>query len=345
MNSIPFISVIIPVIRLTKYLIDENLPAFEKQTYHNFEVIVLPNKISQDDKPLLAKYPWLKIIPTNNVSRPALKRDIGAKNAKGLLLAFIDDDAYPHPNWLKKTIDLLENQNYDAVCGPGVLPKNTNSWEKVFDAILVFPLGSAQYTYRFTQKKPRYVDDYPSMNFIIRKKLFQELGGFNNNFWPGEDSKLCNDLVYKLKQKIYYHPDVLVYHHRRDSLSGYLKQHTQYGFHRGAFFAHGDKNSRRFIYLVPTIFISYLILLLLFNFTYFIFNFTFLYSLFYILYIPLISYLLIGLLLIIKTLISTKNVAISLLTFPILLLTHLLYGILFIKGFFTGLINKQNIYE
>jgi len=333
------ISVIIPIIKISKYLTEENLPAFEKQTYQNFEVLVLPNKISQNDKLLLAKYPWLKIIPTNNVSRPALKRDIGAKNSSGSVLAFIDDDAYPHPDWLKKTIDLLKNQTYGAVCGPGIIPEETNLWEKVFDAILIYPLGSAQYTYRFTGKNPRFVDDYPSMNFIIRKDLFQQLGGFNNNYWPGEDSKLCNDLVYKLKQKIYYHPDILVYHHRRNNLLGYLKQHQQYGFHRGAFFAHGDINSKRFTYIIPSFFVAYLLALLLLT----VANIN--NKLLIVLNLPLFFYLINIIFLSVNTFFKKKLLLIALLAPPVLVITHLLYGILFVKGYFAGLINKQNIYE
>jgi len=61
------VSVIIPIKQLTYYLIFENLPAFEKQTYNNFEVIVLPNEHAQYDLTLLRKYKWLKIIPTGKI--------------------------------------------------------------------------------------------------------------------------------------------------------------------------------------------------------------------------------------------------------------------------------------
>ncbi len=41
----------------------------------------------------------ITIIPTGPVG-PPLKRDIGAKKAKGEIIAFIDDDAYPRKDWL-----------------------------------------------------------------------------------------------------------------------------------------------------------------------------------------------------------------------------------------------------
>ena len=73
------ISVIIPVKEITDYLRHENMPAMSEQTYKNFEVIVLPNKLSGEDKTLLLKYPWLRIIPTGKITRPAQKETWASK--------------------------------------------------------------------------------------------------------------------------------------------------------------------------------------------------------------------------------------------------------------------------
>lgn len=328
----PLISVIIPVKEITNFLRIENLPAFASQSYKNFEVIVLPNKLSGEDRVLLSKYPWLKIIPTGKITRPAQKRDIGVKNAKGTIIAFIDDDAYPEKNWLNNAIQKFNHKTIDAVCGPGLIPQNTNRWERIFDAILQSPFGSGGYRYRFIKDTARYVDDYPSMNFLIKKNVFEELGGFNNEYWPGEDSKLCEDLVYKRQGKIFYHPDVTVYHHRRDNLKGFLKQHASYGFHRGAFFAHGDKNSRRLSYIIPTLFVIYIfIYFFICLFVYFLHLPP---SIFYLLSLPLFLYFLLAIIFLYK----------SLPAIPILFLTHIIYGTMFIKGFMVGLIKKGKIY-
>jgi cellulose synthase/poly-beta-1,6-N-acetylglucosamine synthase-like glycosyltransferase len=334
----PLISIIIPVREITDYLHHENLPAMSRQFYNKFEVIVLPNKLRSKDKELLSIYPWLRIIPTGNISRPAQKRDIGVKNSNGDIIAFIDDDAYPAENWLERAVHIFKTKKVSAVCGPGLLPHKCNYWEKIFDAILQNPLGSGGYQYRFIKDTPRYVDDYPSMNFLIKKGVFDELGGFDNEYWPGEDSKLCEDLVYKKRGKIFYHPEVRVYHHRRSNLAGFLRQHANYGFHRGAFFAHGDKNSRRLSYLIPTLFVIYLfIYLFVCLFVYFFHfpssTFSLLSSIFYLLFFPLLLYFLLSL-------IFLHN---SLLAIPVIFLTHVIYGTMFIKGFAVALV-KKNIY-
>lgn len=331
----PLVSIIIPVREISNYLRDENLPAFVGQTYKNFEVIVLPNKSNEEDKKLLLNHKWLKIIPTDKVTRPAEKRDIGAKKSKGSILAFIDDDAYPSSDWLEKAIHYFESKKTEVICGPGIIPQKTNIWEKIFDEILISSIGSGGYQYRFVQKNARFVDDYPSMNFLIQKDVFQKLGGFNSEYWPGEDSKLCEDLVYKYKGKIYYNPAILVYHHRRSNLFGFLKQHASYGFHRGAFFAHGDRNSRRLSYLIPTFFVLYLLFIPL----------SFLLPTNYpLLTTPLIAYICLGLFLIVQSFVHTKNIILSVSTFFVLFLTHFTYGIMFVRGFIVGIIKNKKIY-
>ena len=66
--------------------------------------------------------------------------------------------------------------------------------EKIFDSILTSKFGSGSFTYRFQKEKTRCVDDYPLMNFIIRKDMYEKFGGLLD-YWPGEDSKLCEKII------------------------------------------------------------------------------------------------------------------------------------------------------
>lgn len=336
----PIVSVIIPVKEIGYFLIFENLQAFTKQDYIFFEVIVLPNAHTPYDLELLKQYKFLRIIPTGKITRPAEKRDRGVQEARGSIIAFIDDDAYPTETWLEKAVANFEDKKVAAVCGPGVIPPTANRWEKIFDEGLKSPIGSGGYAYRFFPKSPpRYVDDYPSMNFLIQKDIFLKLGGFNSDFWPGEDSKLCNDLVYKEKGKIYYDPDVMIYHHRRNNLKDYLKQHAQYGFHRGAFFAEGDKNSRRPTYLMPTAFVVYLFVLLLTSPLILANRLSIVMAVPGILYAFLLTYQFSS------SLINTRDLFLALGSACTLFLTHVVYGIMFMKGFFKKAIQRQGIYD
>lgn len=347
----PLISIIIPTRSINHYITHENLPAIDQQTYRTFEVILLPNENDTEGDELIEKYPWLRIIATKKVTRPAEKRDIGARHAKGEILAFIDDDAYARADWLENAVkvfntDVKDNIRPAVVCGPGMLPVKSKFWEQVFDAVLCSWIGSGGYAYRFTPKPARIVDDYPSMNFLIKKNVFDAVGGFHSEFWPGEDSKLCEDVVYKEHGVIYYDPTVLVYHHRRNSLKHYLKQHGNYGYHRGAFFAHGDKNSRRIEYIIPSLFVLYLIAVTAFSvYQAVIVTSIHAYTIAILgAFIPLKLYkLAIGTVLI-QNAVKGKNYKIVIMAPIVLFLMHLAYGVMFIKGLIIGTIKKEAIY-
>lgn len=273
-------------------------------------------------------YPWLKII--EYTGSPSEKRNYAAQHAKGEIIAFIDDDASPKNDWLEnivgtgRDLSLPKKNTIVAVCGPGILPKKSTFLEQVFDATLTSRLGSGSYTYRFQKEDARFVDDYPLMNFAINKKVFEKAGGLLNH-WPGEDSKLCEWLV-NHKYKIEYYPKIVVYHHRKKSLFKFLKQHSRFGFKRGYFFAEGDKNSRKLIYILPSFFLIYLVFL---PFSLLLFKNS-------ILLLPMSVYFFGLVIFAALQVLKRRGLFLSLVSTLVLLLLHLTYAIYFVKGYISG---------
>ncbi len=183
---------------------------------------------------------------------PAEKRDIGARSARGDLLAFIDDDAYPSPGWLSAAVPLFENSDVWAVGGPGVTPPTDGFRAQVSGWTYAAWMVSGPARYRYVPQEARRVDDYPSMNLIVRRSAFEQVGGFDSTYYPGEDTKFCLEIVRRGGQ-IIYDPHVLVYHHRRPVMRGHLRQISGYGWHRGYFARVFPETSRRVPYFVPTL--------------------------------------------------------------------------------------------
>lgn len=227
------ISIIIPC-RKKADLCPELLPALKNQTYKNFETIIVTDTIC--------------------AGSPAEKRDYALKITEGSdpsVLAFIDSDAYPDKNWLKNALTHLRSAQVAAICGPGLTPPSDSLRQKISGLVWSIKIGAGPYTYRNRREKSRFVDDYPSFNFLVKKKDFLAVNGFDTHFWPGEDTKLCHDLVYKLPKKILYHPDILVYHHRRPVWLPHLKQISRYGFQRGRFVRLFPRTSLRLVHFLP----------------------------------------------------------------------------------------------
>lgn len=238
----------------------ECLEAIQKQTYKNFEVILVC------DYKVDLSYPKLRQKSYGHYVGPAEKRDEGAKMAKGEILAFIDDDAYPSETWLEKLVLNFKNANIAGVGGPGMTPLNVDWKEEASGWASASPMGAAQYIYRFLPGKKQYVDDYPSMNLAIRKTDFDKAGGYDSNFWPGEDTKLCLDLTHNLGKKILYEPKAIVFHHRRPIWKGHLRQNGNFGLHRGFFARILPETSLKPIYFLPSLLLLGLVFLALFSF-------------------------------------------------------------------------------
>lgn len=244
-------SFIIPVKAINDY-IREAVPKILEIDRDDYEVIIYPDETTEET------WPKTQQRATGHCG-PAEKRTRAIEDAQGEFLVFVDDDSYPEKDFL----DVLERDFSDAritaVGGPAITPPHDSFRQKVSGAVFLSSLsGGAPERYIPVGKK-RLVDDWPSVNLSMRKAAFARLGGFDCTYWPGEDTKLCLDLVQKLKGKILYDPALIVYHHRREGLWRHMKQVGGYGLHRGFFAKKYPETSFRFKYFLPSSFFLFLV--------------------------------------------------------------------------------------
>jgi glycosyltransferase involved in cell wall biosynthesis len=355
-SKLPLISIIIIDYKINNPYLEECLKAIENQTFKNYETILITDYSTKIKSPRLIKHFF------NGYTNPATKRDYGAKIAHGKYLAFIDDDAFPDKNWLKNIVKNFLDKNIAAVGGPGITPPRVSWQESASGWVSSSPLGAGPHIYRFLPMEKRFVDDYPSMNLSVRRDDFLSIGGFDSHYWPGEDTKLCLDLVYrglrkssasqaederstkdfsslarnlpsfrsgrfhKLKKKIIYDPKVIVYHHRRPLLLPHLKQNGNYGLHRGFFVKILPENSLKTIYFLPSLFP---ILVFSLPVTYYLFKLEI------IIKIQLTFFLVYLLALFLNSIwigVKSKSLFQAIISIPSIFLTHFWYGFKFIQG-------------
>lgn len=248
-----FVSVVIACPAPSPYL-TEALQALALQTYPHFEVIVLPDAPAD-----LGPHPFpLQVIPTGKV-RPAEKRNLGIQAAKGEIVAFLDDDAYPVPNWLLQAVKYFTLPDVGGVGGPGTTPPGdpflARAGGRVFENLFV----SGNYRYRYQGDRVRTnVEDFPSCNLFVRTSVLKKIHGYRTDFWPGEDTILCLDIV-RSGYRIVYDPWAQVFHHRRALFCPHLRQVGRYALHRGHFAKRFPETSLKLSYLIPTFFVISLI--------------------------------------------------------------------------------------
>ncbi len=199
--------------------LDECLTAVCALSYPYFEVIVVNDGSTDATAGIAEKYPC-RVITTENRGLSAA-RNLGAANAKGEIIAYIDDDAAPDPHWLHHLAHAFLTTSHVAVGGPNVLPERHGLTEL---CISKAP-GGAQHVL-ITDELAEHV---PGCNCAVRAASFRAIGGFDPLFRvAGDDVDFC----WRLQERgwtIGFAPGAVVWHHRRSTVRGYLKQQTGYG--------------------------------------------------------------------------------------------------------------------
>jgi len=243
-------SFIIPVKEVNDY-IRESIPKILEIARNDFEILIYPDSASGES------FDKTKVIETGKMG-PAGKRSLAMRDAQGEILIFIDDDAYPKSDFLDILEKDFDNTDVVAIGGPAITPEDDGFWQKVSGAVYLSALSGGVPERYVSIGEKRFVDDWPSVNLSIRKDIFREIGGFDSEFWPGEDTKLCLDII-KLKKKILCNPKLIVFHHRRKGLLRHLKQVAGYGLHRGFFIKKYPETSLKIKYLIPAFFFLFVV--------------------------------------------------------------------------------------
>ena len=227
-------SFIIPVRTINAY-VQELIPKILAIPRDDFEIIICT------DKPAHSAWPKAKIVSSGEVS-PTVKRNLAAKIAQGEIL----------------NQDFL-NEKVAAVGGPAITPKENNFWQKVSGATFLSSL-SGGFPERYRPFGPRrFINDWPTANLSIRKKAYNEVGGCGSEYWPGEDTVLCFNLLEQKNAGVLYDPELVVYHHRREGLWKHIMQISGYGLHRGFFVKKFTRTSLNWRYFLPSLLVIFVI--------------------------------------------------------------------------------------
>lgn len=312
-------SIIIPVKSINDY-VRETVPYIQALTDHAWELFIIPNNMENNE--------WqedgrVTILESGRVG-PADKRDLGAQRASGDILVFLDDDSYPEPDILVVASKHFNDSEVVAVGGPGVTPLNDSFWQRVSGAVFLSNFTGGSPERYVSVGKSKQMDDWPSVNLMVRKSVFLSVGGFDCQYWPGEDTRLCLKLK-ETGKKLIYEPNMVVWHHRRAGFGAHLKQIGAYGLHRGFFAKKYPKTSFRLMYFVPSFFTLFFII-----------------SLFSVLLPEIVKSALIfgwalymlGLMIGGSDILKYENLPIMIMSLLFVLPTHLYYGLNFIYGYF-----------
>jgi len=155
---------------------------------------------------------------------PAKARNAGAEIAQGEFLVFTDDDCRVDKNWLRAFEGCFANSTFVALGGkilnshPGSVPAKT--WSRYMDYLREEVMQDSEGNLLLLLGN----------NLAYRRKIFQEIGGFNEEFpfAAAEDSELGIRLVGTGYRQTFC-PEAIIWHDHPITYGGYLRQQFRYG--------------------------------------------------------------------------------------------------------------------
>jgi glycosyltransferase involved in cell wall biosynthesis len=301
--------------------------------------IIIPTRPGQADIPAVAAvrsldYPRdrLEILVARG-RQPAVQRNAAIHAAQGELIYFLDDDSRPQPGNLRRALVHFQDPQVKMLGGPNVCPADAPRLEQIFAVVLgswlAFGPSRARYD-SIGSTRPSNEKELILCNLMARRDALRELDGFNEALYPNEENALM-DALQKTGARLLYDPQFSVQRRPRPTLKSFCKMLFTYGRGRAEQFRlHPTPGST--LNFVPPLFCLYLVLLILLNLRYADSApvIPLLAS------APLVLYVT-GVLA--QTLASahSKGLLRSVLAMPLLVASHIFYGLGFWRGLFTKL--------
>ncbi len=228
----------------------EAIDAVLRQTLTPADVIV-----SVDHNPGLADTlerelpPVVRVVRNESVKGVSESRNLGVKAARGEILAFVDDDAVPDPDWLEQLTFPFQEDTVAAVGGridPVWMGNGRPSW---FPEELDWIVGC---TYKGLPVKNGRTRNVIGCNMAFRRSVFEEIGGFRPEVGRttringvGEEAEIClrvaaargcNEVVYQpqavVRHKVHTWRLTLGYVWHRSKDEGFYKTRIPRLVHR-----------------------------------------------------------------------------------------------------------------
>jgi len=185
-----------------------------QQTLRPLEVIV----VGQDRYELARDDGWLRVFPTPRPVPPAVATNIAIAYAHGEVLAFLDSDCVPAPDWLER---LMAHQLAGRVAVGGSIGFQQQSYWQRCDNIAC--LGA------FMQTAPAGERPYLlSGNMALHRAVISRAGFFDESFRQaaGEDAEL-GLRIRSTGISLYFDPTAVVYHHTDRATANAVWRHMR----------------------------------------------------------------------------------------------------------------------
>ncbi len=232
------VSIIVPTWDKLEFL-KPMMESIEKNTQWPFELIIVDNA-SNDGTQEYVLNSGLKMdgqyIRNEENKGFSIPNNQGAKVSKGDFLCFLNNDTLVTKRWLTAMMNVFSEEKAVGIVGSRLIHPGRGTIQHAG----IFEHQSSKMPDHIYFRKP--MDYLPAMKrrqyfavtgacMVIPKTLFEEIGGFDEEFWCGwEDMDLCQRIRQK-GYRIYYEPNYLVYHYESRTEGRYIKEGSNFNLY------------------------------------------------------------------------------------------------------------------
>ncbi len=261
-DLLPGVTIIVTTFN-SELTIDECLRSILELNYpkHLIEVIVIDGGSTDSTTQRAKAYP-VKLISSQ--LNPPAAYNLVLKTVENEIIGLIDSDAKVEKSWLIKLVKHLDDPKVAGASG------TVETWNKnkLVPRVIGYELN---YRYR---RLPNTVERVATMNLLLKTKVTQEVGGFDEDLATQYDTDIGARLA-EAGYKIAFDIEAVCYHFHRPTLRTFFKQQYKYGqntwklYFKHPKLARGDKITDWWMNIQPILYgvaVIFLVISLVTNF-------------------------------------------------------------------------------
>jgi len=227
----PKVSIVIVHYAKKKVLFDSIKSIYASCSKVTFEIVVVDNdEVKSINKDLKKNFPKVKYVLAPENLGYGKGNNLGVENAEGKYVFILNPDTVVQKNSIETLVNFLEKNKKVGIVAPTLLDEKSRAYplqgtKRLTPVRAIFalsflnklfpgnPISKEYWMLGIDRTKAFEADVVPGSAFMIKKSLFEKLGGFDKNFFLYfEETDLCKR-VSEAGYKLFILPDAKIIHY------------------------------------------------------------------------------------------------------------------------------------